>query len=336
METLTQCPLCGENGPFGIYIQCRDYLVSQDVFNVESCSSCGLLFTNPRPTAIEMSGYYQSDEYISHAETVSSLQDKVYMGVKKRMLKQKLKLLTKHLNQQFLSRPPRGSDSNFSEHKRNIPFNNHSQYQLLDFGCGTGAFVKEAIEQGITSVGFEPDFAAREVAAKNGLKVIGAESELDKIGDNSFHAITLWHVIEHLHEFKEKLDFFYRMLKPGGVLFLAAPMANSSDAAMYGKYWAAWDLPRHILHFTPATLTRAGKEAGFEFKEKKPLPFDAWYISLISEQHKKRENLLENRCGGHTIISILKALAKGSWSNLKALTGVAPWSSQTFVFSKPA
>ena len=334
METLTSCPLCGEKGPFSIHIQCRDYLVSQEIFSVTHCASCDLLFTNPRPSLDEMSDFYQSDEYISHAETVTSLQDKVYVKVKRRMLSQKLGLLKKHLNQQFF-----GNHSPDTEQKRGVHSIASYRYRILDFGCGTGAFVKGAAEQGIDAIGFEPDFSAREVAAKQGVQVIGTETELGAIAENSFHAITLWHVIEHLHDFKNKLNHFQRLLKPGGVLFLAAPMANSSDAVMYGKYWAAWDLPRHILHFTPSTLKRAGEDSGFDYKDKNPLPFDAWYISLISEQYKKKEKQLEKTGkgqNGQTLLPALKAGAKGSWSNLKAITGASPWSSQTFVFVKPA
>jgi len=112
-------------------------------------------------------------------------------------------------------------------------------------------------------------------------------------------------------------------------------MANSSDAAIYGKYWAAWDLPRHILHFTPDTLKQAGRDAGFEYQEHKPLPFDAWYIALLSEQNKLKEEQPEKKTGGPVALPALKAAARGGWSNLKALAGTSPWSSQTFVFRKP-
>ena len=343
METLNSCPLCGEPGPFKAHVESRDYLVSQGLFTVRHCSACGFLFTNPRPTADEMPEFYHSDEYISHAETPASLQDKVYMKVKQLMLRQKLRVLNKHLNQGFEGSLSAVSESNqyaqrsgrhepkHSQHEQNTP---PDIYNILDYGCGTGSFVKAAMETGINAIGFEPELSAREVAAKQGVPVIGSESEMDSFADQTFHAITLWHVIEHLHDFKEKTDSFYRLLKPGGVLILAAPMANSSDAAIYGKYWAAWDLPRHILHFTPDTLKRAGKDAGFEFLNNKSLPFDAWYIALLSEQNKLKEEQPEKKTGGPAALPALKAAARGSWSNLKAMAGTSPWSSQTFVFRK--
>lgn len=343
MESLKSCPLCGASGPFEVHVVSRDYLVSQEMYSVHQCGGCGFLFTNPRPTADEMSDFYQSDEYISHAVSPESLQDKVYMGVKQLMLKQKLRLLSKHLNQVFgmgLSGISQNYPSEPISKPHEQPGNQHEnvispvKYMVLDYGCGTGSFVYSAMKEGINAIGFEPDPSAREVAAQQGIRVIGSEYEMDSFADQSFHAITLWHVVEHLHDFKKKLIDFYRLLKPRGVLVLAAPMANSKDAKLYGKYWAAWDLPRHLLHFTPATLKRAGRDAGFHFKEMKPLPFDAWYIALLSEQNKQKERRPEKKTRGPAVIPVLNAGARGCWSNLKAMIGTSPWSSQIFVFRK--
>jgi SAM-dependent methyltransferase len=294
MEQLSNCPLCGEDvNPDKPFVTCNDFLVSGQEFNITRCSNCSLLFTNPRPEYSQMQYYYQSTDYISHTEQKKDLIGKVYHMVQKEMLRRKRKLI-----ENILPGPKR----------------------ILDYGCGSGGFLKYMQDTENEVYGFEPGEFPRKMAQSKGLQVMAEHDELKKLG--KFNVITLWHVLEHLPDFKTKLREFNEMLLPEGVLILAVPLWESFDASFYGKHWAGYDLPRHLFHFSLHNLEVACKDADFSLMQTNALPFDAYYISLLSEKQKKNP------------LGALRAIAVGTISGLKAMSGKRPWSSQIFVFGK--
>ena len=297
MELLARCPLCGEERAPEHFITCRDHLVSGDTFNVVQCVSCSLLFVNPRPRPEVLANYYQSEEYISHTDNKRSLQDRIYHMVRKRMLRRKKLLVEKLLS------PPR---------------------RILDVGCGTGAFLGAIKNADNETIGFEPNPLAREKAREKGLNIMGEARELENFPKDHLQLITLWHVLEHLPDFPEKIQLFHSMLDRGGYLVLAVPMWQSFDAGFYRQDWAAWDVPRHLFHFHEETLVNACRNAGFVLSHKAPLPFDSFYVSLLSEKQK----------GASGPLHLLRAMMVGAWSNLMGAMGQKPWSSQIFVFKK--
>ncbi len=278
------------------HLKACDFLVSGQIFNIERCRNCDFLFTNPRPNKVEISKYYQSPDYISHTDESRGIQSYLYQRIKQHMLKTKLKLLKKHTNR--------------------------AEKKLLDYGCGTGDFVLAAQNKGYTSKGLEPDKKARERAKQKGLDVIMNDNDLLSNNSHTFDVITLWHVLEHLHELEEKMQLFNKLLKPRSTLVIALPMANSADAALYGEYWAALDVPRHLYHFTPETFESLCKTNGFEVKQRKGLYFDSFYISLLSEKNKR------------TKAAPIWAMLRGLDSNIKAWQKKHPWSSEIFVCKK--
>ncbi len=297
METLTHCPLCNTALNGTICLQALDHLVSGKTFNIEQCPACKLLFTNPRPGEAEIDKYYQSPDYISHTDKNTGWQNRLYQIIKQRMHKNKLKLLNKHTKE--------------------------TGRALLDFGCGTGEFVLAAKKKGYASVGFEPDIRARHIARKKGALVLKDINELfNGNKTNSFDVITLWHVLEHLHGLQEVMKTFYSLLKPDALLVLAVPMANSADAAFYKEQWAAFDLPRHLYHFTPSTIEHLCYTSGFQISHRKGLAYDSFYISLLSEKHRNSK------------IAPIGAVLRGLFSNTKALLKTRPWSSEIFVCKK--
>ncbi len=194
---------------------------------------------------------------------------------------------------------------------------------LLDFGCGTAEFVLTAQRQGYASIGFEPDKKAQKIARKKGAIVLTEKKELFNYNTSqSFDVITLWHVLEHLHDLQEMMKTFYNMLHPGAFLMLAVPMANSSDAAFYKQHWAALDVPRHLYHFTPESMEHLCHKNGFQIIQRKGLPFDSFYISLLSEKYRKSKTAPVN------------AMLRGLNSNIKAWRKTNPWSSEIFVCKK--
>ena len=138
--------------------------------------------------------------------------------------------------------------------------------------------------KGYDTVGVEPSPSAREVLAAKKLTVFPSLEGLRSA--SRFDAITLWHVLEHLENPSESLQHFYEKLQPKGYLILALPNPNSWDAHHYKSFWAAWDVPRHLWHFTEKGIMRVATEASFVHRKTYALPLDAFYVSLLSEGYK--------------------------------------------------
>lgn len=276
-----------------LLLSCRDHMLSHKEFNIVKCPGCSLVYTNPRPSPSNLGAYYESGEYISHTESRKGLKEKLYHLVRREMLRRKKNLI-----------------NNIKPGKKFI----------LDVGCGAGEFLKTMQDTGNEVIGYEPAPVPRQKATNKGLKVLGEERELKNIGNPD--VITLWHVLEHMPDFMDRLKEFNKMLAPGGFLILAVPLWQSYDAYFYGEHWAAWDVPRHLFHFDNDSLLRVCKDAGFTFHQSNALPFDAYYVSLLSEQYKGNP------------LGPLRAMVIGTISGLLAIAGRRPWSSQVFVFRK--
>lgn len=296
METLTHCLICRSKLTGKTHLVAKDYLYSGQTFVIEKCCTCNFLFTNPRPDANEIKKYYSSEEYISHTDRKKNIQEHLYHGVKRLMLYKKIRLINKY--------------------KKEKPIH------LLDYGCGTGSFVIAAQKSGYISTGYEPDEQARSIAIQKGAHILSKKEDVFKENPQKYDVITLWHVLEHLHDFPQILHDFYTVLNKGGVMAVALPMANSTDALYYKKHWAALDPPRHLYHFTPETIMLACKKTGFKLLNRKGMTFDSYYISLLSEKHKESKT------------AVINAVLIGGLSNIKAMMQQKPWSSEIFVFEK--
>ena len=291
MLILTNCPICNST-EFDHIITCNDYTVSQNPFNIIGCTQCSFRFTNPRPTNDNLPEFYKSINYISHSDTKKGFVSQVYHLVRKYTLNQKLKLL-----------------------KANVAVGN-----LLDYGCGTGTFLKQANAKGWNSFGTEPDEGARELSNSNKKLAFGNKQELNAFDPLiTFNAITLWHVLEHVTDLPETLEFFKQKLKPNGVLIIAVPNYNSFDAKHYKAHWAAYDLPRHLYHFEDKTISQLLAKYGFALHETYPMKFDSFYVSMLSEKY------LSGR------INYFKAFFVGLLSNIKAKKAT-DYSSVIYVF----
>lgn len=284
------CPLCAKS-EFEDFLNCEDYTVSHEKFQIVSCKACGFQFTNPIPNISDLGNYYKSENYISHSNTKKGLVSKLYHLVRNYTLKQKLNLVSSYVS--------RGT--------------------ILDYGCGTGMFLNLCQAKGWKALGFEPDEGARKIAGEMGLNVVPERSELDSA--ISFNVITLWHVLEHVSDLNETLKFFNQRLEDDGVLIIAVPNHISYDAKHYGEFWAAYDVPRHLYHFDKNTMERMLFKHGFSLVETKPMKFDSFYVSLLSEKYKS----------GKT--NYLKAFFIGLRSNLLSRKA-EDYSSVIYVFRK--
>lgn len=258
-ESLSFCPACGLSA-WKSSGQVKDYSVSGEWFELKTCTNCGLKMTFPQPEENAISRYYASSEYISHTDTKTGLINKLYHKARSYMLKQKLAWV------QSASGLKRGS--------------------VLDVGAGTGHFAQYMEIHGWHVRALEPDDQAREIAsAKLGIRVEPLTALLKQL-PHSFDVITLWHVLEHVHDLNGYLKTFASILKPDGTLLVAVPNHLSADAKKYGVKWAAFDVPRHLWHFTPLSMEMLFAKHGFVITQKWNMPLDAFYVSMLSEKYR--------------------------------------------------
>jgi 2-polyprenyl-3-methyl-5-hydroxy-6-metoxy-1,4-benzoquinol methylase len=292
LEKLDACPVCGYTVS-ETYLACTDYTVSGEIFTLEKCKNCNFVYTNPRPGEKQISRYYQSADYVSHNDTNKGLINKVYHVVRKKTLADKLRLINKI----------------------------HARGKLLDIGCGTGAFLQVCKNDGWTVNGIEPDEGARAMAQIK----LGATIERDiltSFSEEKFNVITLWHVLEHVHQLNETVEKIENLLSLGGKVVIAVPNINSYDAKHFGKYWAAYDIPKHLYHFSRETLELLMKKHGIKLVEVLPMKFDAYYIGLLSTRNKYKE------------IKFVEGLMEGFKSNNWAKKNKHSYSSLTYIFSR--
>ena len=235
-----------------------DNAISKESFVIVQCENCSFKFTNPRPDEASIGRYYASEEYISHSNTSNGITNKAYRVVRSITLRQKVALINKFV-------PQKG--------------------RLLDYGCGTGHFLEASAKNGWQIAGFEPSEVARKQANElTDNKVEG--DDITKFEPESFDMITLWHVLEHIHELNDTIKKILALLKPQGFLLIAVPNADSLDAQKYKENWAAYDVPRHLYHFNQQTMKRFLKKHKMELVQTLPMKFDAYYVSLLSEKYK--------------------------------------------------
>ncbi len=290
-EKIDNCPLCN-SGQFHNHLITKDYLVSKESFAIVTCDQCGFKFTNPRPTKEEISRFYESDEYISHSNENLSAINIVYKFARKFTLKSKLSLITK------LS----------------------SGKKILDYGCGTGHFLGVCEKSGWICTGVEPNLKARKIASDN--KNINIIEKLESIdAGEKFNIITLWHVLEHAHDIDETINQLCDKLTKKSKLLIAVPNCASWDGQLYKEHWAGYDVPRHLYHFEPHTITQFMGKHKLKLKATFPQYLDSFYLSLLSNKYK---------FGKHKYINAIK---NGILSNINAKKNNM-YSSLIYIFTK--
>jgi len=255
----TSCPACGSS-KIQRALSAKDYTVSSQTFEVWHCSNCELRFTQDIPIESEVGAYYQSDEYVSHSNTSKGLINGLYQTVRNITLKQKRDWVEK--------------------------VSGRKNGNILDIGCGTGEFLATMKEAGWTSLGLEPDEGARTQAQQNQGLEVHEQDHLFNLPDNTYNVISMWHVLEHVHRLHPYLDEIHRALAADGKLIIAVPNYQSTDADIYQEHWAAYDVPRHLYHFSPKSMEMLLNAHGFELKQKKLMPFDGFYVSMLSEKYQ--------------------------------------------------
>ncbi|MGJ7029857.1 class I SAM-dependent methyltransferase [Niabella hirudinis] len=253
------CPVCGSTQIRSVFLV-KDYTVSGEVFPIEECGSCSLRFTQDVPDQESIGSYYKSEDYISHSNTSKGLVSRMYQKVRTRTMQQKAAMVARYTGKRA--------------------------GRLLDLGCGTGTFLNTMKNRGWEVAGLEPDADARAMAKTLYNLDVAPSHEIYQVAGEQFDAITLWHVLEHVHELHAYMEQLKRMLKPDGVLLIAVPNYTSRDAAIYEQYWAAYDVPRHLYHFSPEAMKTLTGQHGLRIIKLLPMWFDSFYVSLLSSRYK--------------------------------------------------
>lgn len=289
------CPVCNSE-QIQEQLTAKDHTVSQEKFSIWQCNVCTARFTQDVPAQDAIGTYYASENYISHSNTKQGIINNLYHLVRKRTLASKRRLV---INETGIL-------------KGNI----------LDIGCGTGAFLNTMKEADWEINGLEPDDIARSKAAEL-YNIHPQESQkLFELPAATFNAITMWHVLEHVHDLHGYIKQVANLLASNGKLFIAVPNYTSKDAATYKEHWAAYDVPRHLYHFSPQSMEKLLSLHGLKLTAVKPMWFDSFYVSMLSEQYKNGKG------------NIIKAVLNGFLSNLKAWSNVKKCSSVIYIISK--
>jgi 2-polyprenyl-3-methyl-5-hydroxy-6-metoxy-1,4-benzoquinol methylase len=291
----SECPVCGGRN-INPLLTIKDRSVSGEEFVIWQCADCSLRFTQDAPDENSIGPFYKSADYISHTNTDKGFINKAYQKVRNYTLQQKASLI--------------------------IDETKMATGSILDLGSGIGAFLDVMKTKGWQVKGIEPDEDARNLAKTLYGLNIEEPSVLNKLQDASFDAITLWHVLEHVHQLHDYIEHLKRLLKPGGKLFIAVPNYQSRDAGIYRSHWAAYDVPRHLYHFSPKSIEHLMQMHRLKVEAKKPMWFDSFYISMLSSKYRR----------GKT--NYITAFINGLRSNVSALINKERCSSLIYIISK--
>ncbi|MCK5147581.1 class I SAM-dependent methyltransferase [bacterium] len=290
------CPVCG-NDFLKHHLTVKDHAHSSEVFDLIQCRNCELVLTQDMPDRKSIGPYYKVESYIPHSDTQKGVVNSCY-----------------HLARHWTLRKKRILINGF--------FNSSAQGNLLDIGAGTGYFLNHMQLNGWKVNGIEQDIEAVKFCKDAFELDVDSPDELLKYSDDFYDVITMWHVLEHVHDLDKYLQNIYRILKPGGRLFVALPNYDSIDANIYKDFWAAYDVPRHIWHFNPTAIKYLLDKCRFKLIESHAMPLDAFYISMLSEKYK------------HSSLTFIRGILVGLMSVVKSLRNNVTASSLTYIFEK--
>lgn len=280
------------------YIACKDYTVSRETFLLLKDEDLEMLLTSPKPSLEDLPKYYESEDYISHTDSKKTVIDKIYQIAKNYAIKKKVKLVLNLVKTDGVVKSAK----------------NNQSPKLLDIGCGTGDFIVACNNANFNVVGVEPNKNARNIT---NTKLQKSKTEIfDNITEINakFDVITMWHVLEHVPNLTEYISQLKKLLQPNGTILIAVPNYKSFDANYYKEFWAAFDVPRHLWHFSQKSIKLLFGKENQKVVKRLPMKLDSFYVSLLSEKYKTEKRNI----GRISISSFVKAFFIGLKSNFKA------------------
>jgi len=295
VKKISKCILCCEKLA-GTDRKVTDHFCTGKKFDLLICPGCELIYTSPLPSKDKIGEFYRFSGYVSHSEKPGNFFQRIYFFIRKIMIKKKIRFIKPHLG----------------DSKR-----------ILDYGSGTGVFLARCIKNNFNAFGYEPDDRAGNIAReKIGSDVMLSLQDIDNQQLEKFDMVTLWHVLEHIYDLDPAMKRFNRILRDKGMLVLALPNYESFDASYYKELWGGYDVPRHLYHFNFNAIKVLAKKYGYVLLKARPLVFDSYFVSLLSEKYKKNP------------IFIARAMLIGLISNLYGLMGFKPYSSMVYFLKK--
>lgn len=278
MVSISECPVC-KSQSITPFLNCTDFTVSHETFSVKRCETCSLGITSPRPELEKLGEYYQSEEYISHSGKTSGGIGHIYKAARSFALNWKARVVD-------TQKPEKTA---------------------LDFGCGTGEFLNTLKNKGWKIEGVEPSDSARQKAES--ITGQNINRELTQLLGKQFDVITAWHVIEHVPNLTETIQQLKALLKKDGTIFIAVPNYESADAKKYKEFWAGYDVPRHLWHFSKKGMTMLLQSHQLTVTNIIPMKLDAYYVSMLSERYQNK---------GNSLATLTKGFLSGFKSNSAA------------------
>ncbi len=289
------CPICHS---LNIVPEFRsaDFAVSKNIYSVLKCHDCGFLMTDVVYDGKSMSNLEKVDLKLRQGYSPKKFLDFCYYVTRRFMLYRKAWYV------HWLTGLYNGT--------------------LINYGAKTGFFSSTMEKKGWNVLSYESIAAERDFSKKMLDHRMFPPEELDTLPIGCADVVTMWHSFEHMDNPKLILLKLCRVLSRNGLIFMAMPNADSYDAEYYKQYWAAWDVPRHLWHFTPKTCQQLASTVGLSLMYKKAMPFDVFYISILSERNKKSH------------LAFIKGLFKGFGFFLMSIKDKNKASSVLYVFKK--
>ena len=278
-----------DNVPRGtITMKVKDHFLSGESFELVKDPHYEYYKTKPELDIEAIGEYYNTPEYLSHQENSKDVKSFIYNIVKQYMFTRKYKWIARYVN----------------------------KGNWLDFGAGTGEFLDFLPDKYWEKMAFELNKGAVQKIKNKNIPYIAGYQDTN----TRFDVVSAFHAIEHVLDIQAWFTFLKRITKVNAIIAVAVPNYKAYDARYYQEYWAAYDVPRHQYHFSKKSIHQLFRDNGFQLLDEKPMPLDAYYISLISESYRGKKRLFN-------------ALKVGSLSNLKALSS-KEYSSNLFIFRK--
>jgi 2-polyprenyl-3-methyl-5-hydroxy-6-metoxy-1,4-benzoquinol methylase len=292
VQEVRLCFLCGSKGML-LYQNLRDRLFGiPGVWNFLRCPHCGFVWLNPRPIFEDLNTVYRN--YFTHVVDESCrsrmgiLQEKIALPILATMFGYKGAIININLGRRIvgilLGLIPLLKDI---ANSYVMGLYEHQRGRLLDIGCGNGRFIARMKKLGWNVVGVEPDPEAAKIALKHfGISVYVGTLERVKLPSDSFDAITMNDVIEHVDDPISLLQECYRILKPSGKLIITTPNIESLGHRIFGVSWRELDPPRHFYLFSLRTLWETLKQVTdnkFRMEELRTISINAGEIWPVSK-----------------------------------------------------